>query len=501
MGDNSLEIASEDCMPQNLISNVTQQTTRLQQFRCQLSEILTDKTDATINLIDALTANLKARSVCELSLSALYRYQYSSVYDSIDCFFKAESLPSDASRRKQQRPLCSLVVEAVLESEDNKWMQIGIDSTSIARQYARTLADKTMVYCPNPIAGNKPITIGHRYVVLCYLPQKSQKTAPPWAPPLSVRRISSLEKETSVSAQQLTSLFESQVAGIESRKCLCVVDSGLSAIEFLATAAKLPNLVTIARLRSNRVVYHSPQPEVEPPKRGHPRWYGHRFALNDQSTQAPPDQVAEMSQMTRRGKRLTICIAAWQNMRVRGNRAHQMHHFPFTLHKVTVTDESGSARFKRPIWLAVFGKNRAEVSLQEVYEAYRQRYDIEHFFRFGKQRLLLDKYQTPDVEHEENWVQIAQLAYVQLYLAASLARCLPRPWERYLPKYKTLAISVADVQRDFPRILSAIEPLPKVPKRRGKSPGRAIGDCPGRRPLSSVQKKGRQRQKSTVSLT
>lgn len=485
-------------MPQNLMDNVTQQTVRLQEFRRQLREILPVKSDATLNLIDALTANQQARSVCELSLSPLYRYQYSSIYDSIDGLFKTESSPS--TRREWERQLSALRVKAVINPQDNKWIQIGIDATSVARQYARTLADKTMVYAPNPIAGNKPVTIGHRYVALCYLPHKSQKNAPPWAPPLSVRRIGSDEKETRVSGQQLTSLFESQAAGLKLSKCLCVVDSGLSAIEFLATAAKLPNLVTIARLRSNRIVYHSPQPEGRPPKRGHPRWYGSRFALNDESTHTPPDEVAETSQITRRGKRLTICIAAWSKMVVRGSREHKMHHYPFTLIRVTVTDETGATLFLRPMWLAVIGNHRLELSLVEIYQAYRQRYDIEHFFRFGKQRLLLDKYQTPEVEHEENWWQIAQFAYVQLYLASSLARSLPRPWQRYLPKYKAQAISVSDVQRDFGRILAAIEPVHKVPKRRGKSPGRAQGDRQVRRPLSSVKKKGQQRRKSKVSL-
>ena len=35
-------------------------------------------------------------------------------------------------------------------------------------------------------------------------------------------------------------------------------------------------------------------------------------------------------------------------------------------------------------------------------ETFLQRFDIEHFFRFGKQRLLLTAAQTPNVETEEN---------------------------------------------------------------------------------------------------
>jgi hypothetical protein len=65
--------------------------------------------------------------------------------------------------------------------------------------------------------------------------------------------------------------------------------------------------------------------------------------------------------------------------------------------------------------------------------AYLQRYDLEHFFRFGKQKLLLDKFQTPDEKHEEHWWQLVALAYLQLWAAKDMASNLPRPWEQYLP--------------------------------------------------------------------
>jgi hypothetical protein len=45
--------------------------------------------------------------------------------------------------------------------------------------------------------------------------------------------------------------------------------------------------------------------------------------------------------------------------------------------------------------------NRMKLSLLNTCQAYLQRYDLEHFFCFGKQKLLLDKFQIPDDEHEE----------------------------------------------------------------------------------------------------
>jgi hypothetical protein len=57
------------------------------------------------------------------------------------------------------------------------------------------------------------------------------------------------------------------------------------------------------------------------------------------------------------------------------------------------------------MWLIMMGQRRSELRITEGYQAYRQRYNIEHLLRFGKQRLLLNASGTPQVEHEENWVQ------------------------------------------------------------------------------------------------
>ena len=65
-------------------------------------------------------------------------------------------------------------------------------------------------------------------------------------------------------------------------------------------------------------------------------------------------------------------------------------------------------------------------------EAYRQRYDLEHFWSFGKQRLLMGTFQSRDLERSENWMHLVQLAYVQLWLTRNPSLKHPRPWERYL---------------------------------------------------------------------
>jgi len=68
------------------------------------------------------------------------------------------------------------------------------------------------------------------------------------------------------------------------------------------------------------------------------------------------------------------------------------------------------------------GEQRGELSPIVAYQSYRQRYDLEHMFRFSKQRLLMTEFQTPEIEHmSENWIRLVMLSYVQLWAARELA--------------------------------------------------------------------------------
>jgi hypothetical protein len=90
-----------------------------------------------------------------------------------------------------------------------------------------------------------------------------------------------------------------------------------------------------------------------------------------------------------------------------------MHEYPFTLIQVCLYNDEGEMAFRRPLWLIIVGELRHKLGLLDSYPADRQRFDIEHFFRFGKQKLLLDKIQSPESVYEETWWQLCQLAYLQ----------------------------------------------------------------------------------------
>lgn len=131
------------------------------------------------------------------------------------------------------------------------------------------------------------------------------------------------------------------------------------------------------------------------------------------------------------------------------------------------------------------------LSLMQLFEAYNQRYDLEHFFCFGKKRLLLDRFQTPDTQHEERWRRLAHLvAYLQLWVTREEAGSLPCPWERFLSEMKDPLPSPALVQRDFGRIIRQLGSPAQAPKLRGNSRGRRKVTVFARRERSAVVYKG-----------
>ncbi len=251
-----------------------------------------------------------------------------------------------------------------------------------------------------------------------------------------------------VGSQQLKQILTNENLPWSNHLSVVVVDSDYSAKTFLTEQEQHSNLVVVTRVRSNRVFYTCPETQAKPSK-GHPQWYGDKFDLKDETTWHGANEVVQTNFTTKKGRLLNVTISCWSNMLMRGSHDCPMHRQPFTLMQIQITTPEGR-RIWKPMWLIIMGQRRLELTTTAAYYAYRQRYDIEHLLRFeregrrgflamsnhavGKQRLLLNATGTPEVEHEESWVQLSFLAYVQLWAARKLAGNLPRPWERYLPQ-------------------------------------------------------------------
>ncbi len=151
-------------------------------------------------------------------------------------------------------------------------------------------------------------------------------------------RVASGEDKELVGAAQIDALLCDDALPFANQLCVEVGDIGYSKPEYLHSNRRHKNLVSIARVRSNRIVYRQANAEEHPPRRGHPTWYGDAFSLKDSTTWQPADATTTLSQGSRRGKQYQVEIRAWHNLLIRGKQQPQqlpMHEHPFTLVCIT----------------------------------------------------------------------------------------------------------------------------------------------------------------------
>lgn len=459
--------------------NHNEHITQLQQFRQAVYQNFNKRADTLMDLMDALSSNVSAQSVVELSLSPAFRRGYSALFTALD-----EWEPEKGSKN-----LAQLAGPYLPKPERLPFWLLCTDVTPQPRVHARTLEDRSYVYQPNTIKSNKPITIGHAYSSVVLLPEEESEHGPVWVVPLSTQRVKSSEDKEMVGALQIQKLLEDENLPFHNQLCVEVEDSGYSKPVFLEKNRQKTNLVTIARARNTRTFYRQPAPVTDTEAAGHPAWYGAPFMLPDSSTWHKPDATATTGMVSLHGKTYRVEIEAWHNMLMKGKCKPvvlPMHKHPFTLVRIRLFNTKGELAFQRPLWLIVMGERRHELTLLHIFHAYQQRYDIEHFFRFGKQHLLLDQYQTPETKHEEKWWLLGHLTYLQLWMARSVAQAVPRPWEVTPPVDPKQPLPAAHVQRDFERIIPQFGTPAIAPKHRGYSPGRRKGTVLPPRPHPAV---------------
>lgn len=460
--------------------DITQYTDQLNQFRESLYQNFNNRADTLMELVDAISSTPEARSVAEYTLASCFRRSYSMLYKAVNTM-KLEPLW-----------LANRVAPYLPRPKKRPFWLLMVDVTPTPRPYAQTLKDRGMVYQPEVVKGKTPVTIGHQYSTVALGLEPEAGVSSSWVLPLMTERVSTNQDKELVGMDQIGMLLDDDELPFGEELTVEAVDSSYSKPEALHLHRKYPNLVTIARSRGNRVYYHKYVPtaeELAQPKPGHPTWYGDRFSLSEPESWGKPDETFTFQQTSRRGKEYTVEIEAWHDMLMPGKETPikiPMHEHPFTLVRIVRYDKDGNPAFKRPLWLIVMGNRRHELSLEQIYEAYSTRFDIEHFFRFGKQKLLMVAFQTPEVEREENWFLLTHIAYAQLWMARHLVENLPRPWERNLPSIKRRLAIPTFVQRGFDRIIRQLGTPAKPPKLRRISTGRPQGTILPKRPRQPV---------------
>jgi len=463
---------------------------KLTEFRAAMYEShFPIRRDAHLNLIDAISANGHCcRSVTELSTSTHFPRQYPSITDVV----------ASGSQHTNKSAMSKLVYKQT--HEETERVAFVIDCTPQARPTAKCLKDKHIVYKPNPAPGNKPICVGHEYSIVAALPNSKGSANKHWLVPLSTERVSSHQKGNQVGMAQVATLVED--LSLHNKFVISIADSKYGTQGCLEHLSEHDNWVHLHRLNSTRNIY-APVTRLSETV-GNKKRYGDVMKLNNSDTHRAPDEVSTEQHTTASGRVYELTIKRWFNYMVRGSQQYKGYEHPFDVIQVTAVDKDGRAIYKNPLWIAVQGKRRVELTTKEIFVYYHRRYDIEHYFRFGKDKLLFASFQTPTAEHEEYWWHLTSLAYVQLYLAREQITLLPKPWERYLDNYKSKnnVVSVAtpsQTQRAFSSILNKIGTPAKLPVKRGNPLGRKKGEFQEKRTLHPVYYKSAKKNETNNS--
>lgn len=462
------------------------------EFRDSLSSLFDKRTQVIMNIIDSLSSNIQgANTAVQLSENSLFNYNYNSLYKGIN-----HSFPTKTKKKKQQIKLQQQLIVSTLNIEDKlPFHLLAVDTTNISRTHSPTLIDREFVHKPSSIGGQKPITIGHKYSVLTYL-TKDEKTEYNWSIPLSSERITSFSNDGQTAIKQIKVLLNNCPQLNNNKLLVTTADSYYSNQYFLGNLTKHKNLVTLTRSRSSRVFFSLPKIDSNQPKRrGHPLWYGEKFDLKDETTWHEVNDEFNTTITNHKNEIIHLNIKCWHNLIMKGDKEQKMHEKPFHLLRITLTDSEGNFKFK-PMWLIVMGNRKNELNLFDCYKAYLRRFDIEHLFRFAKNKLLLNNYYSSEVEREKNWVELVFLSYVNLWASRHLARTVTSDWQKYYHKKMPNQITPSMVQRDYERIIRTFGKTAPSPKPRGYSSGRKKGTkLPPRLRYPTVKKTATKKKK------
>lgn len=465
---------------------------------------------ALTNLVMALASYESAHSVTELSLSPVYHYQYGSISKAIIWLAKDS---------KQFDQVSSLVLRFCLNYYESCQRRVVLqtDASPVCKAHSPTLKDRTYVAVPNQvIRGNKPIDVGY------HLSCVNLRAEDGWSLPLLARRVRIDQTACDCAVEQLDSLLSKSGLASAEQLVINLLDSSYGTASYLGRTHKHEHLVNVVRLRASRKVWTTAQADNA---KGAPRIYGHKYYLQAESgwktykrhpkTGQPyevwqesiferaADEHLQIPAQTKKGRALRVELWRWNDLKMRSKDGCNMKDKSMDVVAARISDaQTGQLVFDRELFIGICGKQKDHISTQQAYELYRERYDIEPYFRFSKQKLMLDQFQTPDVQHLDNYLLVLQLTAWLLYVMRNETQYVPKKWQKYNPKEKLALqghpLSMAQCRKAAENLFLTFEPGPFLPLKSKKGKGRQKGHTQTPRTLYKVVKKNNKNTKIKI---
>jgi Transposase DDE domain len=429
----------------------------LMDFRRAAYDVLGHRQDTLFELKDAVLTAAGPLTLVRYSLEPVFRRLWPSASDALADGEVAAPGPRAAAR-------AALAGQALVGRE--VW---ALDGTVWPRPAAATVAERTWAHSPRPGIPQRGLVPGWEYQWLVAVPEATGS----WVLPLDVaRRGPAVGTPTRLAIVQLRGALRHRPPGAS--RPVVTFDSQYDPVQ-LARARLAADL--LVRLTPRRRFYRAPPPY--PGKGTRVRRHGPVFKTSDPTTHGAPDRAAEADDPDH-GR---VRVEAWADLHVQG-----AHEVPFPVVRVTVERLPKSGKAPAPLWLAWVGGPLPE-DLTELWRWYRRRFVIEHGFRFLKHDLGWTTVRPAGPAAADRWTWLLALALWELWLARPLVADRRLPWERAAPPER---LSPGRVRRAFGGLLARLGSPARPPRRRGISPGRRPGQCPGprtRRPVARRAKK------------
>ena len=434
---------------------------RLRWFRERLYGCSRRRADALFELCDAMLASGTVNAPVHLSLAAVHRRGWGSLYAAL----RHGTIDEEALR--------DLLVWHTFPLGESTPVY-AVDVSAWPRNDAECSPARGYHYHPSRHSAGQPIVAGWAYQVVAGLGFERDS----WVAPVDARRVSPEEDASEVAAGQVRDLARrlAERDGVRSEAPLFVFDAGYDPVR-LQRDLEGHRAQILVRLHSGRVFYADPEPRLPRPV-GRPPRHGERFALKDSRTWHEPSSEW-CAEDTGYGK---VRVRAWTGLHPKTRKATERYGAETasvvrgTVVLVEVERLPRGERRRKPKQLWMWWDGPGEPDLDLLWKAYARRFDVEHAVKFFKGTL---GWTTPRVRYPEQadlWTWLVLAAYVQLRLARSIVADRRLPWERLLP---AASLTPVRVLRSFATLLPALGTPASAPKPCGRSPGRPKGKLSG----------------------
>jgi hypothetical protein len=428
---------------------------KLRAFRAELHACLTRRTDALLELADALLCAPAIPSLAHLSLEAVHQRGWGSTYAAL------------THGRVDVEALRDLLARHPLHDGEPIY---AVDVSTWPRCDAETSPEGGYYYHPSRHSAGQPIVAGWAFQWICQLGFARDS----WTAPLDACRLHPMENHNQVAVSQIRTLVARLPTGDQTVP-LFVFDAGYDPTGLGLGLSDQPAAILV-RLRQGRCFYADPPPVAPSPQGGRPRRHGAKLDTGDPATWPTPT-TSHTEDDSQYG---AVTVQAWAGLHpkqqlhpTRGTKRPR----PIvrgTLVRVQVERVPAKTRPPKVLWLWWQGPGSPDLAV--LWRAYVRRFDCEHTIRFAKQIL---GWTTPRVRHPqqaERWTWLVLAAYTQLRLAKTVVADQRLPWERPKPARR---LTPYRVRRGFPQLLLTLGSPANAPKPCGRSPGRPHGSRTG----------------------